>query len=174
MGLATVRGIVEQHEGFIKVQSIPFEGTVFELYFPVLKEEQVESIDKDDRVFVGSEQILFVDDEEMLAKMGKEMLSELGYRVTSTTSALTALEMIRKNPYTFNLLITDQTMPGLTGLELAQEVIKIRSDLPIILSTGYSSKISAEEARLNGISEICMKPLSITELSQLVRKCLDR
>lgn len=173
MGLATVRSIVEQHEGFIDVQSVPSQGTVFVLYFPLLKEEQVESVGKENPLLTGSERILFVDDEEMLAEMGENMLSELGYRVTATTSSLAALEMVREAPHAFNLVITDQTMPGLTGIELARQLIKIRADLPIILCTGYSSIIATEDAKLCGISEVCMKPLSMIELSQIVRKCFN-
>lgn len=173
MGLSTVRGIVEQHDGFIKVQSVPSKGTVFELYFPVMPKEQHQSSDQDETILTGSETILFVDDDEMLANMGQVMLSEMGYRVTSMTSPLAALKRIDDDPQEFDLVVTDQTMPDLTGKEFAQQVKKIRADLPLILCTGYSSQISAADAEECGICRFCMKPLSMRELSRAVRECLN-
>jgi PAS domain S-box-containing protein len=172
MGLSTVRSIIEQHEGFIKVHSVPSEGTVFELYFPVQLAGRVDAPTKREKLEPGSGSILFVDDDEMLADMGLSMLTEMGYQATSTTNALQALEKIKQNPQAFDLVITDQTMPGMTGKELARQIKKVRADLPIILCTGYSSQVSARDAEQSGISSFCMKPLSITELSKTIKDCL--
>lgn len=115
---------------------------------------------------------MFVDDEEMLTDMAGAMLVEMGYQVTKTTSSLEALRLFEMDPFTFDLLITDQTMPQMTGLELAERMLQIRSDLPIILCTGYSTQVSEERAKSSGIEGFALKPLTRKEISSLVRKVL--
>lgn len=173
MGLSTVRGILESHGGFIKVHSIVGEGTTFELHFPLDKKTLIPEAKKESSPVKGSEHVLFVDDDEMLANTGDAMLTTLGYQVTTKTNALEALDMINKDPSLFDLVITDQEMPGLTGKEFAQKLKKIRHNLPIILNTGYSSRITAADSKRYGISAFCMKPLKMAELSQTIRACLD-
>lgn len=176
MGLSTVQGIVDQHGGFIKVESSPGRGASFFVYFPRLQDSENKS--KTSKVtsplLPGSERILFVDDDEILIELGKEMLAELGYRVTTAATGRLALEQFTAEPSNYDLVITDQTMPELTGKELIRELKKIRSDLPTILTTGYSSKISEEEAAAMGIDAFCLKPLDLPELAQTIRRVLDR
>ncbi len=174
MGLSTVQGIINQHDGLIKVISTLGEGTTFELYFPIIEKTQTAQPTpvKADTPH-GSERILFVDDDEMLAKLGELLLTEIGYQVTTMTDSSEALKLFAANPDYFDLVITDQTMPDLTGKELIQELLKIKPDLPTILCTGYSSKVSEEEARELGASAFMMKPLDLQELAQTVRRVLD-
>ena len=174
MGLATVQGIVDQHGGWIKVKSILGEGTTFDLYFPVIESPQaVKSIPINPALPKGTEKILFVDDDQMLAELGGNMLTEMGYRVVVMTESSEALKLFTANPDHFDLLITDQTMPGLTGKDLIQKLLKIRPDLPTILCTGYSSKVNEDEAKELGARAFCMKPLDLPELLQTIRRVLD-
>jgi signal transduction histidine kinase/ActR/RegA family two-component response regulator len=172
MGLATVKGIIEQHQGLIKVKSTPGEGSIFELYFPLIEFRQRVSEKPIQHHSGGNERILLVDDEEMLGSVWSKMLSNFGYQVTTETSSLRALELIREKPEHYDLLVTDQTMPELTGKELAKEVMRIRPNLPIILCSGYSSRIREEEAEHLGIKGLLMKPLDLQELLQEVRRVL--
>ncbi len=174
MGLATVQGIVDQHGGLIKVKSILGEGTTFDLYFPVIEQPQaVKPIPINPVLPKGTEKILFVDDDQMLAELGGKVLTEMGYRVVVMTESSEALKLFTTNPDHFDLLITDQTMPGLTGKDLIQKLLKIRPDLPTILCTGYSSKVNEDEAKELGARAFCMKPLDLPELLQTIRRVLD-
>ncbi len=173
MGLATVQGIVAQHDGVIKVNSIPDQGTVFSIYFPVTNKTVSKTEPSQKLLPEGTEKILFVDDDEMLASIGEMLLSEKGYRVTAMTESREALKLFAANPDHFDLMITDQTMPDVTGQELIQKLKKIKPDVRTILCTGYSSKINKEEAEKQGINAFCMKPLDLPELLQTVRRVLD-
>ncbi|MFK5926398.1 MAG: PAS domain S-box protein [Desulfuromusa sp.] len=173
MGLATVQGIVAQHGGIIKVNSIPDQGTVFNLYFPIVEKTATTPTPRDKSMPKGTEKILFVDDDEMLAKLGKLTLSEMGYQVVTMTESTEALKLFAANPDHFDLVITDQTMPELCGKDLIQELKKIRPDLRTILCTGFSSKIDADRAKQQGIDAFCMKPLDLPEMLQTVRRVLD-
>ena len=121
----------------------------------------------------GKGHILLVDDEEALAQMSREMLTSLGYEVTLRYSGLDALEAFRKNPYQFDLVFTDMTMPNMSGAMLAREMLKIRHDIPVILVTGFSERINEEDAKSIGIREFLMKPVSLTNLSRTVGKLLN-
>lgn len=173
MGLSTVRGIIEQHDGFIKVNSSLGEGTTFELYFPVSKAELLEFADKVQAIRGGHEKILFVDDEEMLLQLGEMMLSRAGYQVTATNSSRRALELIQAEPERFDLLITDQTMPEMSGQELIGRLREINPAMPTILCTGFSNQIDAEQAKELGVKLFMMKPLQRIELLQATRRVLD-
>ncbi|MCK5227059.1 MAG: response regulator, partial [Desulfobulbaceae bacterium] len=152
MGLALVHGIVQGCGGFIKVESGPGKGTTFNVYFPAMEEEIVEVEKKQQESLPrGDERILAVDDEEGIIELLKNMLKSLGYEVTAETSSEKTLEVFRTSPDSFDLIITDQTMPHLTGAELAKEILQIRPDIPIILCTGYSAMISEEKAKKIGI-----------------------
>jgi len=175
MGLSSVQGIIEQHEGFINVISKEGQGTTFELYFPAITTPTNIAVEdlKKERIFEGSEKILFVDDEQKLIHVAEEMLADLGYKVTSVSSGKQALELIQVYPEHFDLIITDQTMPEMTGKELAVEIKKAGFKIPIILCTGYSSKITKEEISRYGIAAYCTKPISLSKLSQIIRSVLD-
>jgi two-component system cell cycle sensor histidine kinase/response regulator CckA len=122
---------------------------------------------------IGDERILFVDDEPILANLGKRMLETLGYAVVTQTSGVDALELFRDNPGSFDLVITDMTMPRMTGAELARELMRIRPDIPVVLCTGFSYSMSEEKAKAMGIREYAMKPLIRQDLARIVRKVLD-
>jgi PAS domain S-box-containing protein len=170
MGLATVRGIVESHNGFIKVKSAIGEGTVIQLYFPEgLEETNIPEEKTQNEIPRGSGKILIVDDDEMVLATNVEILKELGYQVVAESDPLAALNVIEQDAQSFDLVITDQTMPGVTGKDLATKIKTIRADLPIILCTGFSSKISQEEADKLGINSFCVKPLKREELAQVVK-----
>ena len=175
LGLAVVHGIVTKSGGFIKVASELGKGSVFSLFFPFA--EKMSGMTPgiiSAGMPSGTERILFVDDEVTLGEVAGEMLSKLGYSVEILNSSVEALASIRSNPDCFDLLITDQTMPVLSGVELAREVLEIKPGLPVILYTGFSTVIDGEEARKMGISEFLMKPVSMEELAMAVRRILDR
>ncbi|MFA7347630.1 MAG: cache domain-containing protein [Desulfurivibrionaceae bacterium] len=173
MGLAVVHGIVSNYGGMVQVESTVDVGTVFRVYLPRIDKgaAPAESV-QEWTVPSGQERILFVDDEASIAEMGKAMLSGLGYRVTARTNPLEALEEFRLHPGDFDLLITDQTMPGMSGVQLVQESLKIRPALPVILCTGYSAAIGEETALEQGIKHFLMKPLTMRVLTETVRKAL--
>ena len=127
----------------------------------------------DDTLLKGEERILFVDDEQAICSMGSRMLARLGYQVTVSTSSLEALALFQAKPQSFDLVITDMTMPNLNGDKLAAELLRVRADIPIILCTGYSKTITEQKASTIGIKALAMKPLTIVDLSQTIRKILD-
>jgi PAS domain S-box-containing protein len=154
LGLSVVYGIVKSCGGAITVKSTPGEGSVFDLYFPVIKESDAGIIAGPSTAQSfprGNETILYVDDEESLAILGKEMLSHLGYSVIPCSQSEAALNLFQAEPGQFDLVITDYTMPHMTGIELARKIFEIRPDIPIILATGFSAMITPEKARTVGI-----------------------
>jgi PAS domain S-box-containing protein len=173
MGLAIVHGIAKSYGGFITCRSEIGAGTVFEIYLPAILEQIVPESKDFEFIPVGTEHILFVDDEKMLAEMGKAMLERLGYKVTVETNSIEALQIIQNQPDHFDLVITDQTMPEMTGSDLARRILQIRPGMPIILCTGFSNLISEEKARTYGIQGFAMKPLAQKDLAVLIRKVLD-
>ena len=152
------------------------KGTTFEVYFPIIEGER-EKIQEQGEVQsslpTGNERILFIDDEEVLAEVGKNILEKLGYEVTVRTSSVEALELFKTKPGYFDLVITDMSMPNMSGAELSQELMKIRPGIPIILCTGFSHIISKEKAREIGIRAFAMKPLIRKDLAERVRRVLD-
>ena len=173
MGLAMVHGIVETYGGKITVDSEVGKGTVFTIYLPITKKREAYRPYDDEKLPSGTERILFVDDELPIAKMGSQILERLGYQVTVRTSSVEALELFRSKPNDFDLVITDMTMPNMTGDELAKELIVLRSDIPVILCTGYSKKINSEMATGIGVREFAYKPLVTADLAETIRKVLD-
>ena len=173
LGLATVHGIVETYGGKITAESELGKGTVFSIYLPITKEHEDYRPYEEEKLPCGTERILFVDDELPIAKMGSQILERLGYQVTVRTSSVEARELFRTKPKDFDLVITDMTMPNMTGDELAIELMRIRSDIPVILCTGYSKKISDETASKIGIKAFAYKPVVKADLAKTVRKVLD-
>ena len=159
MGLAIVHSIVTSHGGRMTVQSEAERGTLFTLYFPQIGERTKEKVDDlSEGLRRGTGRILFVDDEEMLARLGQGMLEHLGYDVVAYTNSLDALQAFRADPQQFDAVITDQTMPVMTGASLVEELRRVRSDIPIILCTGFSHLMNAEKAQALGVDGFVMKP----------------
>jgi PAS domain S-box-containing protein len=173
MGLSVVHGIIEKLGGLITVDSEPGKGASFHVFLPVTSQKSDNRAEDQGPMLPGSEHILFVDDEIMLAHMGKQLLERLGYKVSVRTSSIEALEAFRAQPQIFDLIITDQTMPNLTGAELAMQLLKIRPETPIILCTGYSSAISEDRAKAIGIRAFVMKPVDKKVLAHTIRQVLD-
>ena len=152
MGLSVVHGIVTGHDGKIIVESKPDKGSRFDIYLPVIEEMVQETPAAKSYVLPpGNERIMFVDDEEWLVDYGKNLFENLGYKVFGETSSVQALEAFKKNPDEFDLIITDQTMPNMSGIELTKKILEIRPDIPIILCTGYSKEISPSRIKEIGI-----------------------
>ena len=173
MGLAVVHGIVQSHKGSISVFSSPADGTLFDIVFPRLLTRRVQDEDAPELpVPLADKRILLVDDERLLAELGKQMLERLGYVVDARTDSVQALEDFRENAGEYDLVITDMTMPGMTGDILSREVIRIRSDIPIILCTGYNERINPERAKEIGISALLMKPLAMNQLARAIHEVL--
>ncbi|MBF0549187.1 MAG: response regulator [Deltaproteobacteria bacterium] len=173
LGLATVHGIVETHRGVIKLYSEPGQGTTFSIYLPRHSIDTGQVVTIQESLESGSEKILLIDDEVSLVEMGSRMLQRLGYQVTRRTSSLEALELFRSQPDRFDLVITDQTMPQMTGLDLAKELLKIRPEIPIILCTGFSSSVTPETIQAIGIRGLIMKPMLMEEISKTIRTIME-
>jgi PAS domain S-box-containing protein len=174
LGLAVVHGIMDNHDGEITVDSQPGVGTVFHAYFPSYAGEATAVEAESGAPPKGNnEAILVVDDEELLAKLEKEALSQMGYTVEYVTRPSEALELVRSDPQRFELVITDQTMPGMTGLLLATELQRIRPGMPVILTTGYSASLTPERVNAAGICLLLIKPPTLHALATAVRTALD-
>ena len=174
LGLAVIHGIVQDSKGFIEVESTPGQGSIFRVYFPVLNEDiplPKKIIEKD--VPTGTERILLVDDEPLLVKLEQKQLEMAGFQVTGISNSTDALKKFQSDPDKFDLIVTDQTMPGLRGSELARAILKINPAIPIILCTGFSSVISKEEALAAGIKKFVVKPTKRHELVTAIRTVLD-
>jgi len=175
MGLSVVHGIVKRCGGTITVQSEVGKGTEFDVYFPLLMEtDGKRQKEAALRIVGGKERILLVDDEAALVDIGKKMLISLGYKVLAVTKSLEALELFRTRPDRFDLVITDMTMPRMTGLELAQELMLIRPDIPVILYTGFNEHITPEIAKSLGVKDFIMKPIELSQIAASIRRVLDR
>lgn len=173
LGLSVVFGIVKGHDGHITVRSKPGNGTTFSVYLPKIQALTTQEAGPEQKVAGGSgERILFVDDEEMLVRLGRGMLTKLGYRVFEATDSALALEMFTENPEAYDLVVTDMTMPCMTGLELLREMRYIRPEIPTILCTGYSELINEEKAKQAGFKGFIQKPLHLRELAAAVRDAL--
>ena len=173
LGLAVVQGIIKSLRGAISVYSEVGKGTTFDIFLPTIQTDVAQEPTGLAALPTGGERVLFVDDEVTLVELGKEMLESVGYHVVTQTSGVDALESFRSAPGAFDLVITDMTMPGLTGWELAEEVMAIRPDIPVILCTGYSELVNGQEALEKGIREFLTKPYTMRNLAETIRKVLD-
>jgi PAS domain S-box-containing protein len=174
LGLAVVHGIIKGHDGGIHVISKPGKGTTVEILLPETAGEISLEPSQSAVPPPGKEQILFVDDEDALIELANDMLTRLGYRVVTKTNPIEALETFRKNPDQYDLVITDMTMPNMTGDMLAKELMKIRPNIPIVLCTGFSHKINHQRATAIGIKGFLMKPLTYLILAKAVREALEK
>jgi len=175
LGLAMVHGIVREHDGMIQVYSELGQGTIFRLYFPVIDSPPVEKVSEVEPALIesGGQHILFVDDEETILSVAREAFPAFGYEITTFSHPEEALSTFQKNPEMFDLLITDMTMPQLTGVELAKKVMARNAQLPIILCSGYSTLIDRDSARELGIREYVSKPVTAAKLVKVIRKVLS-
>jgi signal transduction histidine kinase/CheY-like chemotaxis protein len=174
MGLAVVHGIVKDQGGAITVYSEVGKGSSFNVFFPRLMRAEAAPAVEAAPPAGGRERILLVDDEAVQIDSVKNMLERLGYAVTTASNGEAALEVFRKDPGFFDLVITDQTMPSITGIELAKKLLLIRPGLPIVLCTGFSEIVDAGAAQRAGIRGFQMKPFSLREMAETVRSALKK
>jgi CheY-like chemotaxis protein len=175
MGLAVVHGIVHDHRGAINVESKPGAGATFRVRLPQSDGDLDLVVEPaDTEVAGGNERILLVDDEQQLVNLGVEVLQDLGYHVIGTSDPSAALDTFRREPHRFDLVLTDMSMPKLSGLALTREIRRIRPEVPVILSTGYLEESFSEMVKAHGISDLLKKPFSVHDISGLIRKVLDR
>jgi PAS domain S-box-containing protein len=173
LGLPVVHGIVKSHDGAIAVTSAPGEGTTFEIFFPRIENEQTQDTQPPEPGSQDREVILLVDDEEMMVDVTERILERIGFVVVAKTNSIDALEAFQEKPDEFDLVITDQVMPNMTGTELAEKLISIRADIPVILCSGFPDKICPDELKRIGIKEFIAKPISKQEIAAIVRTVLD-
>ena len=172
MGLAVVHGIAKSHGGTVTVHSEPDRGSVFHVFFPKLESGAFSVSEKQGELTPGEGRILFVDDEEALVQLGGKLLQMLGYDVVGQTNSVEALEVFRAQPERFDLVVTDYTMPRLTGIDMAEKLMRIRPDIPIILCTGYSERLSEDDVKRRGIRALLLKPLGAGQLAEAVATAL--
>jgi PAS domain S-box-containing protein len=173
LGLAVVQGIIKSHNGAITVESDVGKGATFHVYLPTIQREVTMAEVESTALPMGQERILLVDDEQPLVEIGKQMLERLGYTVATRTSSIEALKLFKTHPDRFDLVITDIVMPNMTGEKLAEKLMSIRADIPIILCTGYSEKFTRRQASDMGIQSFLMKPLVMRDLASTVRQALS-
>lgn len=174
LGLAVVHGIVTGLGGYVGVESTAGKGSTFEIWLPIARQHRAEKTENGSAPLPrGEERVLVVEDESTLLDIAKRMLQNLGYHITAQSDSVAALELFRTDPQRFDLVLTDQTLPKLTGGEMARQMLAIRPDIPIIICTGFSDLINAEKAQHMGIKRLIMKPLSMKNLATTVRGVLD-
>jgi two-component system, cell cycle sensor histidine kinase and response regulator CckA len=173
MGLAVVHGIVTAHNGKIRVESVQGKGTSIRIAFPVVNEQPENEKESSGTLFGGNEKLLIVDDEKSIITLLSYLFERLGYTVTSKTDPVEAYKVFENDPRGFDLMITDMTMPNMTGFDLTGKIKALRADIPVILCTGYSDLIDEQKAIEAGIARYIMKPLAIYNVAETVRRVLD-
>lgn len=174
MGLAIVHGIVQNHGGGLSVESAPGEGTLIKVFIPSVKEVPAVKEESYKKMPAGNEQILFVDDEESIVDVTKKAFSKLGYTVKAFTKPTEALDEFTKNFDDYDVVITDMTMPQMSGDVLAKQILKIRPGIPIIICTGYSDTINIQNLKRVGVNSFLNKPIEINVLANAVREALNK
>lgn len=173
MGLSVVHGIVRSHGGNIYVYSESGKGSTFNVYLPAIGRRLKPKEMVERPISIGTERILFIDDEPAIMKLGKKILESLGYDVVVRNSSIEALELFKEKKDHFDLVITDMTMPHMTGEKLAEKLLQIRPDMPVILCTGFSSMINEQKALDMGIRAFISKPILKREIAEVIRQVLD-
>lgn len=173
LGLAVAKGIVQRHGGTVTVRSQLEKGTVFEIFLPQIGRGRESTRNVDRTALAGTERILLVDDEKTLALLGERILTQLGYRVTAKSDSLEAFESFRADPNAFDLVVTDYTMPNMTGVDLAAEIHGVRPDIPVVLCSGYSEMVNEGTVKEFGVQAFIMKPIERREMAKVVRRLLD-
>ncbi len=175
LGLSVIHGIVKNHRGDIAVTSSPGKGSTFQVYLPVIEDDIVATeFEPVNGAAKGNERILLIDDEEQIVSMEQQMLENLGYQVTARTDSEEALREFSQQPQNFDLVITDMTMPHMTGDQLAQKLLNIKPGIPVILCTGFNEDITEEKALAMGIQKFVMKPVIKNDLATTIRTVLDQ
>ena len=175
LGLSVIHGIVKNHRGDITVKSTPGKGTIFQVYLPLIEDlDMGADLESTDGATQGEERILLVDDEEQIVAMERQMLENLGYRVTARTDSQEALKVFAEQPHNFDLVITDMTMPHMSGDQLAQKMLDIEPNIPVILCTGFNEVITEDKALAIGIQKFVMKPIVKNDLATTIRTVLDQ
>ena len=175
LGLSVAYGAVKEHGGDIQVSSRIGHGTIFNIYFPLIGQFEENNFEQQFiDVKTGTEKILLVDDETAIVKLEKQMLEKLGYQITGKTNSIDALKTFRSDPDNFDIVVTDMNMPGLTGMQLAKEILSIRPELPIIICTGFSEWLNEEQVYKLGVKGLLMKPMSKARIAETIRNLLDQ
>ena len=173
LGLSVVNGIIRKHHGFITLESHLGTGTVFQVFLPIVETTSDFVIAVENHATAGSERILLVDDEDVLIDMNKRYLERFGYKVTGFSDSLKALTYFQQNSDAFDIVVTDMTMPNLTGLDLIREIMQIKSNIKTVLCSGYSSAVTEEKTRAYGINGFLTKPFLPKVLTEIIRKVFD-
>jgi CheY-like chemotaxis protein len=172
MGLPVVHGIVKSHGGDITAASEFGRGTTFTIYLPRIVGSRPAMEEAPQPFPTGTERVLFIDDEDIQVRAMNKLLEHLGYRVVGLSDPVAALDIFRRQPEAFDLAIMDQAMPGISGIELARDILRIRPGLPVILCTGYSEALNEEEALAIGVKAFMLKPFSVKEIAETIRRVL--
>jgi len=174
LGLSVVHGIIKSHDGAIAVSSMPGEGTTFDIFLPKIESNEIQGSQPSQPTTKEKEVILLVDDEEMMVDVTKQILVRLGFDVIAKTNSIDALETFQEEPDKFDLVITDQVMPNITGTQLAEKLISIRSDIPIILCSGFPENVSPDQLESMGIREFIAKPVTRQEIAKTIQRVLGK
>jgi len=173
LGLSVIHGIMKAHDGTVVAESEVGRGSTFMAFFPITEDKEDQVPRRAEPLPTGWERVMFVDDEPVLVEIGGQMLQHLGYTVVCVSDSAEALRIFQASPDEFDLVITDMTMPHMTGDVLARELLKIKPGLPIIMATGFSELTTEEKAKRAGITDFLMKPLVVRELAKVIRRVLD-
>ena len=174
LGLSVVHGIIKSHGGSITVSSTPGKGTSFDIFLPKVDSIEIQEPEPSGQRTKEKEVILLVDDEEVMVDVTKQILGRLGYEVIAKTNSVDALEAFQEEPGKFDLVITDQVMPNMIGTQLAEKLISIRSDISIILCSGFPENVTPEQLESIGIKEFILKPVTRQEIAKIIRRVLDK
>lgn len=174
MGLAVVHGIAKNHGGVVTAESPPGKGAVFTIHLPMFDDEGVHESTASEEIPCGTESILFIDDEASIVNMNRQILERLGYQVDTRMNPEDALNLFQSRPQAYDLVITDMTMPQMTGVQLAERLKKLRSDIPVIICTGHSSLIDAKKASELEIDAYVMKPITKRAIATTIRSVLNK